>query len=113
MTGDGVPANPSVLNTTALSNFAYIDEPWVIADLSGICTVPVLPRQDSRNRNVRHVSNRDTAFLAVGLDLGDHGVVDGLGQHDVFPVGRLDVSNRHVREDRGKGTFSLVVHRRS
>jgi hypothetical protein len=26
MTGDGVPANPSVLNTTILSNFAYIDQ---------------------------------------------------------------------------------------
>jgi predicted nucleic acid-binding protein len=42
MTGDGIPANPSVLNTTVLSNFAYIDQLWVIARLSGICTVPVV-----------------------------------------------------------------------
>jgi predicted nucleic acid-binding protein len=42
MTGDGVPANPSVLNTTVLSNFAYIDQLRVVASLSGICTVPVV-----------------------------------------------------------------------
>lgn len=42
MTGNDLPANPSVLNTTVLSNFAYIDQPWVVADLSGICTVPVV-----------------------------------------------------------------------
>jgi len=42
MTTDDIPANPSVLNTTVLSNFAYIDQLWVVADLSGICTVPVV-----------------------------------------------------------------------
>ena len=42
MTGDDLPANPSVLNTTVLSNFAYIDQLWVVAGLSGICTVPVV-----------------------------------------------------------------------
>ncbi|WP_436927570.1 twitching motility protein PilT [Halosimplex amylolyticum] len=42
MTGGGVPPNPSVLNTTVLSNFAYINELWVAAGLSGICTVPVV-----------------------------------------------------------------------
>ena len=42
MTGNDLPANPSVLNTTVLSNFAYIDQLWVVADLSGICTVPVV-----------------------------------------------------------------------
>jgi predicted nucleic acid-binding protein len=42
MTGDGVPADPSVLNTTVLSNFAYIDQLWVVAGLSGICAVPVV-----------------------------------------------------------------------
>jgi len=26
MTGDDIPANPSVLNTTVLSNFTYIDQ---------------------------------------------------------------------------------------
>jgi len=42
MTGDGIPANLSVLNTTVLSNFAYIDQLWVVTGLSGICTVPVV-----------------------------------------------------------------------
>jgi len=42
MTGDEIPANPSILNTTVLSNFAYIDQLWVVAGLSGICAVPVV-----------------------------------------------------------------------
>jgi predicted nucleic acid-binding protein len=42
MTGDGIPANPSVLNTTVLSNSAYIDQLWVVTGLSGICVVPVV-----------------------------------------------------------------------
>jgi predicted nucleic acid-binding protein len=42
MTADDIPANPSVLDTTVLSNFAYIDQLWVVAGLSDICTVPVV-----------------------------------------------------------------------
>ena len=45
MTDDDIPANPSVLNTTVLSNFAYIDQLWVVAGLSGICAVPVVRRE--------------------------------------------------------------------
>ena len=48
MTEDGTPASPSVLNTTVLSNFAYIDELWVVTDLSGICTVPVVREELER-----------------------------------------------------------------
>ncbi|ELY62724.1 hypothetical protein, partial [Natronococcus jeotgali] len=48
MTGDDIPANPSVLNTTVLSNFAYIDQLWVVAGLSGICAVPVV-REELEN----------------------------------------------------------------
>jgi predicted nucleic acid-binding protein len=42
MTADDIPANPSVLDTTVLSNFAYIDQLWVVAGLSDICTAPVV-----------------------------------------------------------------------
>jgi hypothetical protein len=42
MTGDDIPANPNVLNTTVLSNFACIDQLWVVADLFDIYTVPVV-----------------------------------------------------------------------
>jgi hypothetical protein len=42
MTGDDVPRNPSVLNTTVFSNFAYVDQLWVVAGLDGICSVPVV-----------------------------------------------------------------------
>ena len=48
MTEDGTPASPSVLNTTVLSNFAYINELWVVTDLSGICTVPVVREELER-----------------------------------------------------------------
>lgn len=40
MPGDGVPENPTVLNTTVLSNFAYVDRADLLGDLAGICTVP-------------------------------------------------------------------------
>jgi len=42
MTDDDIPPNPNVLNTTVLSNFAYIDQLWVVAGLTGICAVPVV-----------------------------------------------------------------------
>jgi len=45
MTAEDIPANPSVLNTTVLSNFAFIGQLWVVADLSGICTVPVVRKE--------------------------------------------------------------------
>ena len=48
MTGDDILADPSVLNTTVLSNFAYIDQLWVVAGLSGICAVPIV-REELEN----------------------------------------------------------------
>ena len=45
MSDDDIPANPSVLNTTVLSNFAYIDQLWMVTGLSGICAVPVVRKE--------------------------------------------------------------------
>lgn len=42
MTTGAVPDNPSVLNTTVLSNFSYIDQVELLEGLVGICTVPVV-----------------------------------------------------------------------
>jgi predicted nucleic acid-binding protein len=42
MTASDVPTNPTVLNTTVLSNFSSIDRVDVLSGLSGICTVPVV-----------------------------------------------------------------------
>jgi predicted nucleic acid-binding protein len=64
MTGNDLPANSSVLNTTVLSNFAYIDQLWVVADLSGICTVPVV-----REELKRGVDNH--SYLQSALDTLD------------------------------------------
>ena len=40
MTADAIPTEPSVLNTTVLSNFAAINRVDLVADLVGICAVP-------------------------------------------------------------------------
>lgn len=48
MIGDDIPSNPSVLNTTVLSNFAYIDELQVVVNLADVCTVPVV-REELEN----------------------------------------------------------------
>ncbi|MDH5021202.1 twitching motility protein PilT [Halobacterium rubrum] len=45
MTSDTVPTDPSVLNTTVLSNFAAIDRIGLVAHLAGICTVPVVKHE--------------------------------------------------------------------
>lgn len=42
MIADTVPSNPSVLNTTVLSNFAYIEQIQLLASLANICAVPVV-----------------------------------------------------------------------
>jgi predicted nucleic acid-binding protein len=81
MTGNDLPANPSVLNTTVLSNFAYIDQLWVVAGLSGICTVPVV-----REELEHGVDNHP--YLQEALDTLD----------DEIPVAPISdtVANREV-----------------
>ena len=65
MTGDDIPATPCVLNTTVLSNFAYIDQLWVVVGLSRICTVPVVREELDHGVN-------DHPYLQSALDtLGD------------------------------------------
>jgi len=79
MTENGVPAHPSVLNTTILSNFAYIDQLWVITGLSGICAVPVVREELERGVD-------DHPYLQLALDLLE----------DEIPVARISdtVANR-------------------
>ena len=81
MTGDDIPANPSVLNTTVLSNFAYIDQLWVVAGLSGICTVPVV-REELEHGVADH------SYLQTALDTLD----------DEIPVATISdtVANREA-----------------
>ncbi len=67
MTEDDIPSNPSVLNTTVLSNFAYIDEIEIVARLSGICTVPVV-------RDELHNGVDDHPYLQSALYVLDEGI---------------------------------------
>lgn len=48
MTGEAVPSSPSVLNTTVLSNFAYVGGLRVVSSLSGVCAVPVVREELER-----------------------------------------------------------------
>lgn len=81
MTGGGIPANPSVLNTTVLSNFAYIDRLWVVTGLSGICAVPVV-------REELEDGVGDHPYLQLALDTLD----------DEIPVATISdtVANREA-----------------
>ena len=81
MTGNDIPANPSVLNTTVLSNFAYIDQLWVVAGLSGICAAPVV-REELKN------GVDDHPYLQSALDTLD----------DEIPVATISdtVANREA-----------------
>jgi len=70
MTGNDLPANPSVLNTTVLSNFAYIGQLWVVAGLSGICTVPVV-REELEHGVDNHTYLRKIRGESLALQGGD------------------------------------------
>lgn len=67
MPGNGGPANPAVLNTTVLSNFAYVDRVDLPGDLAGICTVPAV-----RDELADGVSSH--SFLRSALDRLDNGI---------------------------------------
>lgn len=85
MTTDDVPSNPSVLNTTVLSNFAYVEQVQLLAGLSGICVVPVV-------REELHNGVDDHPYLQSALD----------SVNDEIPVATISdtVANREtvVRE---------------
>ncbi len=67
MTGTGVPSEPRVLDTTVLSNFAYIDQVDLLVDLSGICAVPVV-RAELRDGVDAH------PYLRAALDRLNDGI---------------------------------------
>ena len=67
MTAESVPANPSVLDTTVLSNFAYINQVQLLSSLTGICTVPVV-RDELRAGVDAH------PYLQAAIDRLDAGI---------------------------------------
>ncbi len=64
---DDVPSNPSVLDATVLSNFAYIMEMGMLRRLTGICTVPVV-------RDELRTGVDDHPYLQSALDALDDGI---------------------------------------
>jgi predicted nucleic acid-binding protein len=88
MTGSEIPANPSVLNTTVLSNFAYIDQLWVVTGLSGICAVPVVREELENGVN-------DHPYLQSALDTLDDeipiaAISDTVANREAVVGGHLD-----------------------
>ncbi|MFY4814865.1 twitching motility protein PilT [Haloarcula sp. AONF1] len=88
MTGGNIPANPSVLNTTVLSNFAYIDQLWVVTGLSRICTVPVV-------REELEDGVEDHSYLQSALDVLDNKIPvttisDTVANREAVVSGHLD-----------------------
>jgi hypothetical protein len=67
MTGNDVPPSPRVLNTTVLSNFAYIDQVHLLAGLSGICAVPIVQEEP-------HDGVGDHLYLKSALDSLNDGI---------------------------------------
>jgi predicted nucleic acid-binding protein len=88
MPGDRIPANPSVLNTTVLSNFAYINQLWLISALTEICTVPVV-------REELEYGVDDHPYLQLALDTLDDeipvaAVSDTVANRERVVSGHLD-----------------------
>jgi len=88
MTDDDVPADRNVLNTTVLSNFAYVDQLWVVEGLSEICTVPVV-------REELEDGVDDHPYLQSALDTLDDGIPvaaisDTVANREAVVGGHLD-----------------------
>ncbi|WP_254543865.1 twitching motility protein PilT [Halomarina pelagica] len=88
MTTNDVPPNPSVLDTTVLSNFSFIDRVDLLAALANICTVPVV-REELENGVDSH------PYLRPALDALDEtvpvaSVSDTVANREAVVRGHLD-----------------------
>ncbi|WP_256546747.1 twitching motility protein PilT [Halobellus inordinatus] len=88
MTGSDPPANPSVLNTTVLSNFAYIDQLWIVAGLSGICTVPVV--REELDHGVEDHPYLQSALDALDDEIPVATISDTVANREAVVGGHLD-----------------------
>ncbi len=94
MTDAAVPANPSVLNTTVLSNFAYVDEVRVVAALSDICTVPEV-REELR-RGVEDHPYLQSALDALGNEITVTSVSETVANRETVVREHLDPGEAQV-----------------
>ncbi|MGQ3330794.1 twitching motility protein PilT [Halorubrum sp. FL23] len=83
-----MPANPSVLNTTVLSNFAYTDQLWVVAGLSGICTVPVV--REELEHGVNDHPYLQSALNTLDDDIPVATISDTVANRESVVGGHLD-----------------------
>ena len=88
MTASDVPAGPSVLNTTVLSNFASVDRVDVLAALSGICTVPVV--REELEAGVADHPYLDPAVDAVEESIPVAPISETVANRETIVRGHLD-----------------------
>lgn len=88
MTTADIPADPSVLNTTVLSNFAYVNQLWVLTGLSGICTVPVV-REELHNGVDEH-SYLQSALDVLNVEIPVAPVSDTVANREAVVSDHLD-----------------------
>jgi len=83
-----VPAEPSVLDTTVLSNFASVDAVEIVAALRGICTVPVV--EEELVRGVETHPYLQSALDTVGDDIPVAPISETVANRDDVVRGHLD-----------------------
>lgn len=88
MTGGDVPSNPSVLNTTVLSNFAYIDQVRLLASLSNICAVPAV--QDELHDGVDDHPYLQSALDSLNDEIPVAGITDTVANREAVVSDHLD-----------------------
>ena len=87
MSGD-VPSNPSVLDTTVLSNFAYVDQVGLLAGLSGICAVPVV--QDELRDGVDTHPYLQSALDSLSDEIPVTPISEAVANREAVVGGHLD-----------------------
>ena len=88
MTGDNISATPSVLNTTVLSNFAYVDQLWLVTGLSRICTVPVV--REELNHGVDDHPYLQSALNTLDDEIPVATISDTVANREAVVGGHLD-----------------------
>jgi predicted nucleic acid-binding protein len=124
MTPEGVPSDPSVLNTTVLSNFSSIDRVNLLAAIAGVCTVPAVreelesgvdahpylrPALDALDDDIPVVSPSETAANreAVVRERLDPGEAQAFAVADVHG-GRLLTDDGDARSFARERTVTVV-----
>lgn len=88
MTRSEVPSNPSVLDTTVLSNFSYVDRVDLLGDIAGICTVPAV--REELEDGIEHHRHLRPAVNALDEDVPVAPISDAVANREAVVRAHLD-----------------------